>query len=72
MVARLHMMALASRMTDHRHDHGTDTPEYANMVTSMCDLRTAVNIARGVPLDRITGQGYPDLAYTRARRGVGD
>lgn len=64
----LAMFALASVMTDHRLVHGTNTPEYADMSTTMCDLRSAVNLARGVPPEHITALGYPDLGYLREQR----
>ncbi|MFK0249267.1 hypothetical protein ACIQUM_31600 [Amycolatopsis azurea] len=64
----LRMMSLASVMTEHRFRFGIRTPEYADMATSMCDLRSAVNVGRAVPLEHITGQGYPDLDYIRAHR----
>lgn len=69
MTWKLRMMALASELSALRPG-SSPTPEKADLVGSMCDLRAAVNIARGVPVEHITGQGYPDLDWARhqARR----
>lgn len=72
MRAKLRMMSLASPLTDRRVAHGTRDPRYADMVTSMCDLRAALNLALGVPADNIGGLGYPDLDWTRAQRAAKD
>ncbi|MER7009925.1 hypothetical protein ABT324_00655 [Saccharopolyspora sp. NPDC000359] len=66
MIWRVRMMALASEMSSHRTG-AVPMPEYADLVGSMCDLRAAVNIAQGVPVEHITSQGYPDMAYLRHR-----
>lgn len=69
--AVLRMLALGSRMSEYRSSHDVDSPGYVDMVTSMCDLRAGLNIARGVPIEHITSLGYPSLDYARERRRDG-
>ena len=46
------------------------TVEYADARTSMADLRTAINLAKGVPFEHIdpsTGYGYTEDGYADVR-----
>jgi hypothetical protein len=52
------MFALGGRMLDLQHG----TVAHANARTSMDDLRTALSIARGCPLDQIDSLGHVGAA----------
>lgn len=65
---RLRMSALACRMTP---GHPIPAAERADMATSMTDLRTALCLAIGVPIEDIhpaAGTNITFAAYERSRR----
>lgn len=59
------MLFLANRMADMR----PSSPERAEMAVRMNELRRAYNLAKGIPAEQITDDGYSitDASYGRVR-----
>lgn len=62
--ARVAMSSTASQMSD-EHQRGGNTVRYADLRTSMNDLRASLCIAIGVPPEHIDRNGY-DLSTPEA------
>jgi hypothetical protein len=53
-----------------RYRNSGDHPEYADHATTMCDLRIALNLADGVPIEYVGRNGYETLDYLYMQRAA--